>query len=514
LRLFRETLKSPENILWDVFSLLAGIIYTLAFAPFDLSYAVFPALAYLFWRALPQPPKRAALRGYLFGLGQFGLGVSWVYVSVHDYGGGGLIGSLLMAGLFVGFWALFPALAVYLATKLPYRRSSRLILFPLLWVLVDYLRGRIVLEGFPWLQIAYSQLDTPLAGYIPLIGGYGTGLLAALSATLLIGLLFQPKSSRWLLLSIAGLWIAGYALRTVGWTQPIGAPIRTTLIQGNVAQDKKWLPETRISTILQYIELTEAHWDSKVIVWPESSVPAYLSDVYQSFLMPLSLAAKTHQTDLVVSVPSYGNAEGEKFNSVITLGGEAGMYRKIHLLPFGEYMPWQPVSGWILAHFNLRLSSFTPGRPDQPLLIAGGHRFITSICYEDAFAENALRGLPEAAYLVNATNDGWFGNSIEPHQHLQIARMRALETGRYLLRSTNTGVTAIISPEGRVIAQAPLFTTTTLTGVIQPMTGLTPYARIGDKPIVVLISVLLVLVLIKGNIQANRGNGLKPARFG
>lgn len=513
LRVFRENLKPFDNILWDILTPFVGILYTLAFAPFNLAYAAFPALAYLFWATLTLSPKRAAIRGYLFGFGQFGLGVSWVFVSIHDYGGGSLFGSLLITVLFICFWALFPGIAVYLATKLPYKKSGRLILFPLLWVLVEYLRGRIVLEGFPWLQIAYSQLDTMLAGYIPLVGCYGVGLLASLLAVLLIRIMLTPKYLSRLLLCVAGVWIAGGLLKTVNWTQPIGKPIKTTLIQGNISQDKKWLPEKRISTILQYIQMTEAHWDSKVIVWPESSVPAYLSDVYETFLRPLGQSAKSHQTELIISVPSYGNAEGEKYNSVVTLGREEGMYRKVHLLPFGEYMPWQPVSGWILAHFNLRLSRFAPGRPDQPLLSAGDHRFKASICYEDAFAENAIRGLPDAAYLVNATNDGWFGDSIEPHQHLQIARMRALETGRYLLRSTNTGVTAIISPAGEVISQAPLFTTTALTGMIEPMSGMTPFSRIGDDAVVGFVFVLLLAVLIQGNAQTIRERIFKIRAF-
>jgi apolipoprotein N-acyltransferase len=499
LKVFQKNLPAFDNILWDVLSLIAGVVYTLAFAPFNLHYAVFPALAYLFWACLALTPTRAVLRGYLFGLGQFGLGVSWVYVSVHDYGGGGLLGSLFIASLFVAFWAIFPSVVIYLAAKLSPTSSGRLILCPLLWILVEYLRGRIVLEGFPWLQLAYSQLDAPIAGYIPLFGSYGTGLLAAVSAALCAGILAKSKSSFYLLAYGVCVWIGGGFLKTVEWTHPIFAPIKVTLIQGNISQDKKWLPETRISTILQYIQMTEAHWDSNVVVWPESAVPAYLSDVYDSFLQPLSQSAKAHQTDLIISVPSYGNAEGEKYNSVITLGKNEGIYRKSHLLPFGEYMPWQPISGWILEHFNLRLSHFTPGRPDQPLLRAGGYSFITSICYEDAFAENALQGLSGAAYLVNVTNDAWFGDSIEPHQHLQIARMRALETGRYLLRSTNTGVTAIVSPVGRILSQAPLFTTTTLTGMIQPMTGMTPYAQIGDRPIMFFILALFVSVLIRVN---------------
>jgi apolipoprotein N-acyltransferase len=496
LRLFQSDRFPSGHILWDILSLVAGIAYTLAFAPFDIYFAVFPALAYLFWACIPLASKRALMRGYLFGLGQFGLGVSWVYVSVHDYGGGGLFGSLLIAALFVGFWSAFPAIAVYLTAKLPGKKSGRLIFLPLVWILVEYLRGRVVLEGFPWLQIAYSQLDTLLAGYIPILGVYGTGLLATVSAALLAGIFIRPKSAFYLFSAIVGIWLVGGFLKTAEWTRPAGPPINVTLIQGNISQDKKWLPETRLSTILQYIRMTEAHWDSQVIVWPESAVPAYLPDVYEPFLKPLHHNAKAHQTDLIVSVPSYGDAEGVKYNSVITLGRNEGIYRKVHLLPFGEYMPWQPVSGWILEHFNLRLSHFTPGSTDQPLLQAGGYPFITSICYEDAFAENALRGLPDAAYLVNATNDAWFGDSIEPHQHLQIARMRALETGRYLLRSTNTGVTAIVSPDGRVAKQAPLFTTIALTGAIRPMAGLTPYARIGDGPVVVFISALLLVVLL------------------
>ena len=173
-----------------------------------------------------------------------------------------------------------------------------------------------------------------------------------------------------------------------------------------------------------------------------------------------------------------------------------GMYRKDHLLPFGEYLPWQPVSGFLLNQLNIRLGNFSPGGLSQPLLMAGGYPFMTSICYEDAFGDAAIRGLPDAAFLVNVTNDAWFGNTIEPHQHLQIARMRALETGRFLLRSTNTGATAIIGSAGNIISQSPLFKTTVLTDFITPMGGMTPYAQIGDKPIIYLMFLLLTGALV------------------
>jgi apolipoprotein N-acyltransferase len=287
------------------------------------------------------------------------------------------------------------------------------------------------------------------------------------------------------------------------------------LIQGNITQDKKWLPENRLTTLRYYKTMTEANWDSTVIVWPETSIPAYLSEVNERFLQPLSKAARQHSTDLIVSLPVHGNSEDEKYNAVMTLGKETGMYRKKHLLPFGEYLPWQPVSGFILNNLTIKLGNFKSGGSEQPLLKAGGYPFITSICYEDAFSDAGTIGLSGAAYLVNVTNDGWFGHSIEPYQHLQIARMRAMETGRVLFRSTNTGVTAIVAPDGKVINQAPQFKATALTGTITPMGGMTPYARAGDKPVIIaLIMLLFCMITLSGSLAINkRLQNLKPLRL-
>jgi apolipoprotein N-acyltransferase len=282
-------------------------------------------------------------------------------------------------------------------------------------------------------------------------------------------------------------------LHTVQWTQPIGAPIKVALIQGNITQDKKWLPENKLNTLRLYKTLTEQHWGVNVIVWPETSIPAYLSEVEDLFLMPLHQAALQHHTDLIVSLPIKNEVSGEKYNAVMTLGSHIADYRKTHLLPFGETMPWQPVSGFVLQQLGIKLGNFTSGGDNQPLLNAGGYAFITSICYEDVFGNHAIQGLENAAYLVNVTNDGWFGNSIEPHQHAQMARMRALETGRFLLRSTNTGLTAIVAPNGKMIQQLPLFEVGVLRGEITPMSGLTPYARVGDKPVLMFLLGLLIV---------------------
>ena len=479
-------MRLSSNNANDLLAALAGILYTLAFAPFDFSYLALIALSLLFVSWQNATPARALWRGYLFGLGAFGLGVSWVYISIHDFGGADPFSAGLLTGLFVAFWAWFPALAGYLSIKIGAVKPGliSMMVMPLVWLLVEYLRGYLVLNGFPWLQVGYSQLETPLAGYIPIVGVYGTGFLAVLTASTLVYLLQTKKHRLLLAATLAAVWLTGSVLQTIKWTHAIGEPIRVSMIQGNIAQDQKWRPENRGNTLQYYKTMTEAHWDSAVIVWPETSIPAYLADVYDWFLLPLSDAARQHETDLIVSLPAHGNSEHERYNAVMTLGKETRMYRKKHLLPFGEYLPWQPVSGFILNSLAIKLGDFTPGAIDQPLLTAGGYPFITSICYEDAFGDAGLRGLADAAYLVNVTNDGWFGNSIEPHQHLQIARMRAMETGRFLLRATNTGVTAVVAPDGKIVSQAPQFTATVLTDMIIPMGGMTPYARSGDKPVI------------------------------
>jgi len=482
-------MRLSNSIYRDFFALIAGVLYTLAFAPFDYAYLAPVALMVLFASWQFTTAWRAMLRGYLFGLGSFGLGVSWVYISIHDFGGAGEFSAGAMTALFVMFWSLFPALVAFFAVRMG--AGKNLVMIPFIWVLVEYFRGVMLLNGFPWLLGAYSQLATPLSGYVPVLGAYGTGFLLALSAV--AGVVILQKQKQRLLTGILLLlvWLTGGLLKTVAWTDAIGEPIRVSMIQGNVSQDQKWRPENRLNTLLLYKKLTEEHWDSDLIIWPETAIPAYLSEVEDFFLAPLSLAAQQQGVDLIVSLPIEGSAGHEIYNGVISLGKERGMYRKNHLLPFGEYMPWQPVSGFILRQLKIRLGDFTPGGSRQPLLKAAGYPFITSICYEDAFGDEGISGLPDAAYLVNVTNDGWFGNSPEPHQHLQIARMRALETGRFLLRSTNTGATAVIAPDGKIIRQAPLFETTVLTETITPMGGMTPYAGLGDKPIIVVLVILL-----------------------
>ncbi len=481
---------------WELFSPVAGLLLTLSFAPFEYSYLALISLVYIFFCWQNCSPARAAFRGYLYGLGLFGLGISWVYISIHDFGGAPAFGALLLTVLVVCFWALFPALTGYLSVRVANlkHKDSVIWFIPFVWILIEYFRGYWLLNGFPWLQIAYSQLDTPLQGFVPLVGVYGTGFLLAMSASVIVAGFNKKIKLASASIIIISIWCLGVYLQTVQWTEAIGNEIKVALIQGNIPQDQKWQPKNRIPTLLSYQRMTMDNWDSDIIIWPETAIPAFLSQVKASFIDPLSAEAKAQNTDLIVSLPSSGK-DKKYYNTVLTLGRQEGHYHKNHLLPFGEYLPLQPLSGFVLGLLNIQLGNFTSGGVNQTLLLAGGYPFSTSICYEDAFGAEAIRDLPEAAFLVNVTNDAWFADSIEPHQHMQLAQMRALETGRYLLRTTNTGVTAIVAPDGKIIKKAPQFKKTVLKGKILPMGGMTPYARLGDDLIIIML--LLCLMILK-----------------
>ncbi len=493
-------MKFLLNWKWELLSPLCGVLLTLSFAPFNLWLLSLAALAFVFFSWQDVSPRRALLRGFLFGAGLYGSGVFWVYVSIHDYGGAHYLGAGLLTAFFCLFWTIFPALTAYLTARLGKGRSvpAKALLLPAIWVLIDYFRGYLLLNGFPWLQVGYTQLDSPLAGYVPLVGGYGTEFVLLLS-TLLIAETFKRRASwRKTAVVLLALWGAGFGLNWIEWTDAAAKPLKVTLIQGNVAQDKKWLPEYRIKTLISYQQLTEQHWDSDVVVWPETAIPAFLHQVEDFYIQPLQQKARGHGTDLIVSLPAKGKSGKETYNMVLTLGKQRGEYKKNHLLPFGEYLPLQPLSGFVLELLGVNLGNFEPGGDHQPLMRAGGYPFAASICYEDAFSSAFLPALPEAAYLVNVTNDAWFGDTIEPHQHMQIARMRSLETGRYLLRATNTGVSGVVDPKGKIVGQAPLFEQATLTQTIYPMSGMTPYARMGDKILMLVLLIVFAIALLPG----------------
>jgi apolipoprotein N-acyltransferase len=474
-------------VAYDLLALIGGLLLPFAFAPFDHPALAVVALIPLFVAWSDAAPGRAFRRGFLFGLGLFGVGASWVYISMHRYGGASAAEAGGLTAFFAVFWALYPGFAGWLSARCgsgfgPAFQTA--VVFPAAYTLADWLRSWLP-TGFPWLQLGYSQIDTPLGALAPLLGVYGVGWATALVAGLTVAL-FRLQGWQRRLTAVGLVLLLGLcgALGRVGWTEAAGPPFEAALLQGNMPQNLKWQPEFQQATLRTYLEMTGRHWNARLIVWPETAVPAFYQQVKDTVFAELEAEARRHGADILVGVPFYDTAKDRYFNALAALGSAPGFYFKRHLVPFGEYVPLRPLLGWVLDILQIPLADFGAGGDDQAPLEAAGYPLAASICYEDVFGQESLLHLPAASYLVNVTNDAWFGDSMAPYQHAQMARMRALETGRWMLRATNSGVTAIISDRGKLVAAAPLFEQAEVTGKITPMRGRTPYVAWGDAPVI------------------------------
>ena len=483
-------------------SLLAGILAVGGFAP--LGFWPLPAmsLAVLFALLARTSSVRAGfIIGLVWGLGFFIAGVSWVFVSLSVYGGMAMWLAALATFLFCTVLALFPAAVGALQARWPVSPTLRLLLLmPLAWGATEWVRGWLF-TGFPWLVAGYSQAPaSPLAGYAPLVGVYGVSTLLALIAALLAwtvtsrGRLAQRA---WAAVTIVALGVGGQALRGLDWTTPDGAPTTVALLQGNIPQDMKWQPEQTLATLESYARMAAAS-PAQLIVLPETALPLFESDLPDAYRAGLTSIGQQNGGDVLTGLPT-GSLAGAYYNSVISLGSAPSQrYHKVHLVPFGEYIPLKAIWGWVIEVLHIPLSDFARGAIDQRPLAIGGQRVAANICYEDAFGEEIIRQLPEASVLVNVSNLAWFGDSFAPWQHVQMSQMRALETGRMMLRATNTGVTAIIDAKGRMLASLPLFTTGSLSGEIQGYAGSTPYVRWGNAPVLALWGVSGIGLLVAG----------------
>ncbi len=480
-------------------SLVAGILAVGGFAPLGLWPLPVLSLALLFALLARTASLRAGFAiGLVWGLGFFIAGVSWVFVSLSVYGGMSAWLAALATFLFCAVLALFPAAVGALQARWPVSPTLRLLLLiPLAWGVTEWVRGWLF-TGFPWLAMGYSQVPaSPLAGYAPLVGVYGVSFLLALVAALLAWSVTTrgPLARRaWAAVAIVALGVGGQALRGVAWTTPNGAPTTVALLQGNVPQEMKWRPEKTLATLESYARMAAAS-PAQLIVLPETALPLFESDLPDAYRDGLISLGRRNGGDVLAGLPT-GSPQGAYYNSVVSLGSAPSQrYHKVHLVPFGEYIPLKAVWGWVIEVLHIPLSDFARGAIDQRPLAIGGQRVAANICYEDAFGEEIIRQLPEASVLVNVSNLAWFGDSFAPWQHAQMSQMRALETGRMMLRATNTGVTAIIDARGRVLASLPLFTTGSLSGEIQGYAGSTPYVRWGNVPVLASWGVLGIVLL-------------------
>lgn len=478
---------------------IAGAAAVLGFSPTDFFPATLAALALLvhLWMRAPSPRAAFGL-GYFFGLGLYGAGASWVYISLNRFGAMPMPLAAAATLCWCAFLALFPALAGWIQSRVagdsaapPVLRAALLV--PVAWMLAEWPLSWF-LTGFPWLSLGYTAIEVPLSGFAPVGGVYAVSLATAAAAGLLWCIVLGH--ARWVAASALALLLAcGYGLRITEWTTPAAEPLRVALLQGNVPQDMKFDPARYEKTLETYARLADES-RARLIVLPETALPRFLDLVDPAFIERLKTIALRNGGDLLLGVPRR-NAQDAYFNSVINLGvSPPASYDKVHLVPFGEFVP--PGFGWVVRVLSIPLADFARGATDQRPLAIAGQRVAVNVCYEDAYGAEIIRQLPEATLLVNVSNVAWFGDSLAPAQHLQIARMRALETGRVYLTAANTGITAAIWPDGSVRHQMKQFVQGRIEFDVHGYSGATPYVRFGDWPAVVLALLALAFVALRG----------------
>ena len=484
-------------------ALLLGISSVLAYAPANAFPLIWLTLGGLFALLTTENShhrtRNGALLGAAFGFGLFIGGVSWIYVSLSVFGGMPAPVAALATLVFCLGLSAYPALAGAAYVRFaPPGMWQRSLFFAALWTLSEWLRGW-VFTGFPWLAVGYSQTPpSPLSGFTPILGVYGLSFLCALISGLgyhaLLRNSVQQGHRTKALIVLALLLGSAQLLREQQWTRPLGQPLSVALLQGNVAQDLKWRPEKFKESLLTYYRLAQKN-PAQLTVLPETAIPAFLEQVPEEYLDELKKLAQRERGDLLFgTVFGDGNTYA---NGAASLGQSPSQrYSKSHLVPFGEFIP--PGFSWFLAMTQIPMSNFTRGATTQPPLDIAGQKVAVNICYEDAFGEEIIRSLPAATLLVNLSNVAWFGDSLAPAQHLQIAQTRALETGRMMLRATNTGMTAIIGPDGRLHRVLKPFTRAALRGEVRGYQGITPYARWGNW-LIISSTVLLIAFYCRRN---------------
>lgn len=487
------TLRLPDHpALRYALSALLGVLGVACFAPLEAFW-----LAPLVWGGLylllqqARDGRQSCALAYVFGLAFFLTGVSWVFVSLSVFGGMPAWLAATATLLFCAAMALYPALAGALFKRFaPMHGWRSALAFALLIATVDWLRGWF-LTGFPWLTVGYSQTPpSPLAGFAPLVGVHGLSVLVAFCGVLL----FTSRRAWLIILLLCGL---GQGLRQVAWTAPDGEPISVALIQGNIPQEMKFRPEAFFQSLDLFARLMAAN-PAQLTLLPETAFPVFIDQMPPDYLETFSGLARRTGGDLIAGTLT-GNPR-HYFNSALSLGSApTQIYSKQHLVPFGEFIP--PGFAWFMAQANIPASSFSRGPAQQAPLQVAGRSVAVDICYEDVFGDEIIRPLPAAGILANLSNTAWFGDSLAQPQHLQIARLRALETGRPMLRATNTGMTAIIRHDGSIQAALPAFTTAVLKGEVQARQGRTPYVIWGDLAFIALL--LLGLILVRGPTPLN-----------
>ncbi|GGM86239.1 apolipoprotein N-acyltransferase [Shewanella xiamenensis] len=502
--------KSRLSVLRLVLAFILGASTALSFAPYSL-WIIYPvAMALALWLSGSLSSKASFFHWLSFGFGCFAVGISWVHVSMDTFGGLPLAASVGLMALLALYLALYPALTglglAWLTRANTPSLWRNLLLFPALWVLTEWARGW-VMTGFPWIWAGYSQTQGPLKELASIIGALGLSFLIAMLAGALA--LCFSKRYKSLLILLPIIAVAAWTAPKLTQIKPTGESVKVALVQGNIPQSMKWEPEALWPTLLKYMDLSREHFDADIIVWPEAAIPAPESMV-QDFLDNANKVANLNHTSIITGIIS--RQHDEFYNSLIVLGNHnqkqqdtpdyesdgSNQFKKHHLLPIGEFVPFEALLRPIAPFFNLPMSSFARGDYQQPNLSAVGHKIAPAICYEIAFPEQLRDSVNLGTdLLLTVSNDAWFGTSNGPLQHMEIAQMRAIELGRPLVRATNNGVTAVVDEHGNITAALPQFETGVLSATIPLVTGQTWFAKIGQTPLLLLCGALLLVGFVR-----------------
>ncbi|MGL6070201.1 apolipoprotein N-acyltransferase [Craterilacuibacter sp.] len=486
----------PRAFFYLAAALMAGAASMFAFAPHRLFWLM-PLLLAILAELCLRHPRHAFALGYGWALAAYTANFNWIYNSLHDVAHLPAIPAAIATILLPAYLALYPALAMLFTIRLSQQTWVRwLLLFPALWTLGEWLRSWM-LTGFPWGAVGYSQIaESPLAG-LAAVGGIHTVTFAvALTGGALVVLPRLAKNGRLALIALLLLlWGGAQALKSVPWTQDSGKPVSVALAQGNIPQALKWSPEVLQLTIERYYRMIGTQ-RADLMILPETAFPLFLEDLPSGLITMIQREAKAKQMDIAIGIPRRTDDGQGYLNAVVAFSQpELPYYAKNHLVPFGEFIPLPQFIGWIYQFMDMPLSGFSRGGAAQAPLALAGQKVAFNVCYEDSFGEELIGPARNATMLANVSNLAWFGKSSAMDQHLQLSQTRALETGRPMLRSTNTGMTALIGPDGSISNMAAPDTEQVLKVKVQGRSGLTPYMRSGNLPILLACALLILGVI-------------------
>ena len=463
-----------------------------SFAPHDLVLIAFVSPALFLYAIHEANVRHAFFSGWFYGLGVFGVGVWWLQVSIHQFGIPHWVFSITLTAAFISFVALYFAIFAIFARLIKRENFWYVFVIPALWMLMEYFRSNLF-TGFPWLLIGYTQIDGPFKGWMPIVGSLGSTAFVVFVSAIFVWIL-RPTNRRLCLalMLLVSLFFSCHILQDIEWTQKEHTDLDVALVQGSIEQRVKWENDQWLESIQQYLDLSKPYWGTDVIVWPETAVTV-IPDRVPGLVAKLRHLADSEDTSLLIGIPTLDRFSGTYRNSVLKLGDGTELYSKRKLVPFGEYFPFKERLSWINNLLLVPMSDLSSGMMADDSFVLKGYQAGILICYEVAFKEIAFSSLPEAGFLVNVSNDAWFGDTKAPFQHLQIVKARALESGRSIVRATNTGITAFIDYRGQVVKRAPQFSSVVLKHTVSIRSGITPYVRYGDFPLL-FFSVLVISI--------------------